>query len=183
MSVDVLAAWALSAMLSKSPPAKMATLPAFPGWSETAEERTERYRGIAHAAAVVGVDRHTTATLLAISFHESGWARDVDLGPSCYRGADGKSVRCDSGRASCMMQVRTDVHTQWTAAELFGDREKCFRAGLEIVRRSQRACSKLGPDFALDAYASGSCLDGKMSIGHQRGLELVNLVRTFEAFR
>ena len=178
-----LVAWAVALMLAKAP-LSIADAPAFPGWSETQAQRLERYHGIAEAAVAVGRDRRTVAKLLAVSFHESGWARDVDLGPACYRGKDGKSTRCDSGRAACMMQVRVDVHKQWTAAELFGDRAKCFTAGLEILEKSERACVSLGPDFAFDSYAGGFCIDNHelATKAHVRGLELLHLSERFRAW-
>lgn len=172
-------AWALALMVAKASPERLAALPAYPGWEETAEERLERYKGIADAAVKVGKTKGRVATLLAISFHESGWARDVDLGP-CYRGVDGKSVRCDGGRAACMMQVRTDAHPQWKAEDLFASREECFRVGQIIIDRSERACRRHGPDYAFDVYAGGQC--GVTSVGqhyHKKGLELLGFVRDF----
>ncbi len=174
-----LEAWALAVMLAKAP-LSIADLPAYPGWAETQDERLERYRGIAHAAVEVGKTRATVGELLAVAFHESGFARDVDLGPTCYRGKDGKNTRCDSGRAVCVMQIRVDVH-KWTATELFGSREMCFKAGLEILNRSRKACGKLDASHAYDSYAGGSCLDG-VSLGHTRGLELFGLVSRFRAW-
>lgn len=173
-----LEAWALAILLAKAP-LSIADLPAYPGWEETQAERLERYQGIAHAAVEVGRTRTTVAKLLAVSFHESGWARDVDLGP-CYRGKDGKSPRCDGGRASCMMQVRTDVH-RWKSEDLFASREACFRAGLELLNRSGKACAKLGPLYAYDSYTGGACIDG-VSLGHSRGLELFSLVERFRTW-
>jgi len=171
--------WALALMVAKSPPSRAATETAYPGWSETPEQRQERYAGIARAAVKVGRDRKTIGMLLALSFHESGWARDVDLGP-CYRGRDGKGARCDSGRAACLMQVRTDVHHRVSAADLFADREKCFAEGLRIARGSIAQCSRIGIDHALDAYAGGSCDASETSTAHRRGLELLALVRSFQ---
>lgn len=174
----MLETWALQLMLAKAP-LSIADLPAYPGWAETREERLDRYKGIAHAAVEVGKTKHVVAELLAIDFHESGFARDVDLGP-CYRGKDGKSTRCDSGRAACGTQIRVDVH-RWSAADLFGSRETCFRATLELLNRSRRACGKLDETHSYDAYAGGACLDG-VSLGHTRGLELFSLVSRFRSW-
>jgi hypothetical protein len=167
-------------MLAKAPPERLTALPAFPGWQETVEERTTRYERLADAAIVVGKTRERVALLLAVSYHESGWAPDVDVGP-CYRGADGMGMRCDGGRAACVMQVRVDAHPEWKADELFGSREACFRAGLTLLERSRRACSKLGPDFFLDAYAGGTCEAG-WTQGHAKGLELLRLAQRFRKF-
>lgn len=178
-----LVAWALALMLSKAPLSIADAPGAFPGYEESQAQRLERYQGIAEAVVAVGKDRRTVAKLLAVSFHESSWARDADIGP-CYRGKDGKSMRCDSGRAACQMQVRVDVHKQWTAEELFGDRRKCFTAGLEILKKSEHACVTLGPEYAFDSYASGSCVDGHelLSKAHVRGLELFHLSERFRAW-
>lgn len=178
-----LAAYALGLMLAKAP-LSIADAPAYPGWSETQEQRLERYKGIAEAAAEVGKTKAVAAELLALSLHESGWSRDVDLG-LCYRGKDGKSTRCDSGRAACLMQVRTDVHREYKAEELFADRKKCFAAGLAVLNRHKRQCAKLSPDHAYDGYASGSCLDGmSLSSVHARktSLELFAMVKKFQSW-
>lgn len=162
----------VAAMTTLAPPARLARGPAWPGWEETAEARLERYVGIAGAAYRVAFDpgvapvypgkdgrKKTASLLLGIAFAESGFAPDVDRGP-CYRGKDGKGVRCDSGRSACLMQIQIGAGVTaegWTQADLFADRERCFRAGLALVRKSFVACAKEGDGHALDAYATGVC--------------------------
>lgn len=187
-AVTPLAAWILAAMVNLSPPEKLAALPAFPGWEETAEARTERYVSIANDMAAVVLDPkesplyagpkargRTAALLTAVAFMESGFAPDVDKGP-CYRGKDGKGVRCDSGRSACVMQVMVGAERTregWTREELFADRQKCFRTALHLMHRSfrwgmSRAGARLdrrGPPelMLLDGYA------GNTINGHKKG--------------
>lgn len=146
-----------------------------PDAHETQEQRLERYEGMAEAIAKVAFDpaerplyagprgRHQTATLLlGVAWYEGSWRRDVDLGL-------GKHAR-GGGTDSCNMQVRlaawkdkdgsrVDGRTRegWDWHDLVADREKCFRAGLHIVRGSMGACRSLPPEHALAAYARGSC--------------------------
>jgi hypothetical protein len=159
--------WIFAVLVALAPPDRYAPLQALPGWSETPAEREARYRTIAADLDAViaaapplfggaGGKRETAALILAVAHHESGFAPDVDLGP-CYRGRDGRSLRCDAGRAACVMQVRGTPEEQ---RELFADRRRCFREGLRLLRRSLSACSKLPPSKRLAAYASGSCAGG-----------------------
>jgi len=160
-------AWLVALMVLLSPPDKGAAAGRFvPDAVETTEQRLERYEGIAAAVAAVAFDpeekplfggksgRHATATLLlGLSWMESGWRRDVDLG-------QGKLAR-GSGMDSCLMQIRLGKNETtaegWTWQDLVGDREKCFRAGLRIARRSFSACRSLPVEHRLSAYATGSC--------------------------
>lgn len=165
----------VAAMSSHAPPARLSAAPSWPGWSETAEARAERYRGIAEAAVEVAYDpreralfqgphgrKRTASLLLAIAFFESGYAPDVDRGP-CYPARDTKTglVRCDGGRSACLLQIQVGAGTTaegWTRDELFADRVKCFRAGLHLARKSFTKCGpKLGAAGALNAYATGAC--------------------------
>jgi len=148
MSASVLAATMLSIMLAKAPPGRSHIVEA----RETVEAGAARYGEIAEAIAdVSGGNARTAALLLAVSFHESGWRRDVDLGR-------GKLAR-GSGRDSCLMQVRvtTDEHRALTA-----DRRRCFRLGLERLQRSLNACRHLPRLDRLAAYASGACDRGRL---------------------
>ena len=173
--MELFFAWAFALMTLAAPPERIAAMPAYPGWEETAEEREARYREIAEAAVRVAFApdeqplfggpsgrAKTAAALLAVAFHESGFAKDVDLGP-CYRGRDGRSTRCDSGRSACMMQVqvghRGKTTRGYTQGDLFADREKCFQTGLDILRASERACrrAKTPPEHRWAAYAGGGC--------------------------
>lgn len=161
---------ALAAPLDRASPDRE-----FPGFEETVDERSARYTSIAadlerfvfaEETKPVFAGPHgrarTAALLLSIAYHESGFAKDVDVGP-CYRGKSGKSSRCDSGMSACLMQLHIgDGKTAegWTQADLFADRTKCFAAGLRLVRGSFGACRALPLRHRLAAYASGSCAHG-----------------------
>lgn len=195
-------AWILGLMLQAAPPAKLAALPQFKGWEETEEQKLERYTELATDLYGVVYDptvkplyggekgrAMTAATILAVAFHESGFAHDVDKGP-CYRssrwGATGKlSDRCDSGMSACLMQIRlgageTTLHGHGVAGlkqdDLFRDRKLCFRVGLHLIRRSFVSCAKQGPDGKLNAYASGVC-----TLGLDKSRELLAIARRFVA--
>jgi hypothetical protein len=166
-----LAAALLKAMIAIAPPAKIAALPAYPGFEEDAAARAARYESIADDAAAVALDpavaplpgrsrSATAAMIIALDFEESGFALDVDRGPTCYRGANGKNARCDGGRSACGLQLHIGAGTTaegWTQADLFADRKKCFRAGLRLARRSFAACASMGVTHLLDSFASGVC--------------------------
>lgn len=163
----LLIAWVVSLMTGVSPPARDAKFQSFPGWAETTEAREERYESIASDLVSVvfdeeeqplpGTTREETARIvLAIMFHESGFAKDVDVGP-CYRGK-GFASRCGGGRAVCLMQLeawgRGTVDGR-SRAELEGSRRTCIRAGLHVARKSYSICKK--PDTRLNFYATGTC--------------------------
>jgi hypothetical protein len=153
-----------------APPERFVDAHAWTGHVETSEERTARYEDIARDLETVLEDpkavlfsgpsgkEKTAALVLAVAFHESGFAPDVDLGP-CRR--DKNPKRCDGGRATCMLQVHVlpDGKTQegWTPDELQADRTKCFRAGLRAMRASFKMCARSPLEDRLAAYASGSC--------------------------
>lgn len=134
---------------------------------ETPEEGRARYHEIARAAAQVAYDpalrpvyggpygrAETMVLLLSIASYESGFRRDVDLGL-------GKLSR-GSGIDSCLLQIRVGsgkTHEGWTHEDLVSDREKCFRAGLALIRKSFGACKKHDELDRLSAYARGRCID------------------------
>jgi hypothetical protein len=183
--MDAPTTWLLALMTTFSPPERASREHAFPGWAETPEQRVERYRGIASAVRDVVYDpserpvfggpkgrAKTGALLLAIAWHESGYARDVDLGP-CWRGRQNDGQRCDFGRAHCLMQIHArDGATEegWTPDELKADRSKCFRAGLHLVQKSFAACKSNKMQHRLAAFASGRCSAGQS--GSERLLSL-----------
>lgn len=185
MVKSTIAVWLHSLMIFLSPPAKVAALPAFAGWAETAEERDARYREIADDLYAVTFDARerpvfagihgrarTAAQLLALAFMEGGFAKDVDKGPCVKTGKPGR-MRCDGGMSACLLQIKIGTGTTregWTQADLFADRQKCFRAGLHIVQRSFRACRKDGLTALLDTYASGVC--GRGHVEGQARLDL-----------
>jgi hypothetical protein len=137
---------------------------------ETDEAREERYIGIAQSIdRVVHLEGEklpfagehgkawTAAYLLAISYYESGFYRGVDLGI-------GKMARGDYGRSACLMQIQVGKGTTaegWTAEDLVADRDKCFLAGMRILRRSLLACRALPQKDRLSGYTSGKCQENE----------------------
>lgn len=120
------------------------------------------------APPLPGMTRANTIRLmLSIAFFESGFQRDVDLGL-------GKHGRGDFGKSFCLMQIQTGkgkvpIHDEeigaWTGQDLVDDRKKCFRAGLELLRRSMGACRGVKDDDGenlrgaslISAYTTGKC--------------------------
>jgi len=179
--------WILSLLMFVAPPERLAALPSYPGWAETAAERTGRMQSIADdiAAVVADVDEQpivgghqgrarTAALLVAIGSLESGYAPDADKGP-CWRGLDGKSTRCDGGLAVSAWQIRVGAGRTaegYSREDLFADRKKAIRTALHLVRRSVNACRREAPLHRLAAFASGSC-----SRGHQASAARVQLAQ------
>jgi hypothetical protein len=118
----------------------------------------------------------TLALLLSLSWFESGYRRDVDFGI-------GPLGVGDKGRSWCMMQVHlgrldpiskktpkriilkgdyfklvTSSMEGWGGKDLVSDRERCFRAGLHMVRRSFASCSRYHVLDRLGVYAGGECI-------------------------
>ena len=168
--------WMLSLMVAFAPPDAKARASQLPGHAETSVEKSTRYESIAKDLFDVVYDpketplfrgakgrARTAALVLAVAYHESGFAHDVDVGP-CYRGRDGQGARCDHGRSACLMQLHVgDGKTiqGYTQEELFSDRKKCFRAGLGLLRKSFSECRLQDPRHRLNAYASGVCDHGE----------------------
>lgn len=195
--VNPVVAWILSIMIQVAPPAKLVTQPQLPGWEETEQQKLARYHSIAEDLYHVVYDPNTkplyksengraitAATLLAIAFHESGFAHDVDKGP-CYRGKDGRWGRCDGGLSATLMQIRLGEEATTKRVhgvdglkqkDLFADRKQAFRVGLHLVHRSFVACSKNGPDLKLAGYASGNC-----AAGHTESNRILHIARRFVA--
>lgn len=189
------ASWLFAIMVSAAPPERLASAYQFQGWEETADEKRARYESIASDLAEVMFSSdvsplesgprgraRSAALVLAVAYHESGFAADVDKGP-CFRGKDafGRDwhERCDGGSSACMLQVKVgegQSYEGWSREELFADRKKCFRAGYRLIQRSRRACSKLAPDLWLTAYAGGTCTN---PLGQVRSRELVGQARAF----
>ena len=159
--MDPIMAWAVALMVSWAPPGRSHIKDAI----EEPEAGKARYEEIARAAARVAYDpatpplfrgprgrASTMALLLAVASHESGFRRDVDLGI-------GKLAR-GSGTDSCLLQIRVGkgkTAEGWTHEDLVGDREKCFRAGHSLIKRSFGACRRLPLLDWLGAYTRGRC--------------------------
>lgn len=153
MAVEALAAVVLSWLVQVSPPALHADIPTYPEAKETAVEREERYREIARDVAEVvfaesspGQRRRSAALLVGIAWHESGFAKDVDLGPCAPRRL--AIGGCDSGRAKGLWQIQ---------AYEVPSRQDGARLALRLARRSLVACRKQAIPLQLAAYASGTC--------------------------
>ena len=178
-----IAIWLYGIMVLAAPPNRAQFEPAA---MESIVQAEERYRGISEAIAKVAFDpaeqpingsrTFTAALLLSIAFHESSFRRDVDLGIGRQRLA--KSGWNDFGRSWCMMQInlgtknvpdtrpghkgnwREESNAQtedgWWGSELLADREKCFRAGLHVIRRTW-GCRGGTLSDALSKYAGGVC--------------------------
>lgn len=159
--MDPIIAWALGIMLAWAPPGRSRIKDAV----ETPEAGAARYAEIARDAAHVAFDpgerplvagprarSQSLAVLLSVAYHESGFRRDVDLGA-------GPLAR-GSGTDSCLMQIRVGkgkTPEGWSHDDLVADRQKCFRAGFRLLRRSIGACRSLPPLDWLSAYARGAC--------------------------
>ena len=134
-----------------------------PGQHREGEQAaTERYASIAHDVAEVALDsnedplfdgegaRAQTALLLtAVASFESGFRKEVDQG----------SIRGDSGRSWCILQVQVFGRTaeQWTGKDLIEDRKRCVRASLHRMHDSFEACKKLPQVHRLSGYTRGRC--------------------------
>src|SRR5512147_2209962 len=142
-----MSAWILSLLVFLASPEHRAALPAYPGWKETAQQRTARYESIAEDIAATTTSPREQALLVAVAYHESGFAPDVDLGP-CYRGPKNDSGRCDGGLAVSMWQIQAVGED---ARELFADRRRAARRALAAMRRSAAHCTEHPPPRAHDA--------------------------------
>ncbi len=166
MTVETLSALLFSWMMAFAPPDRYAAIPTYPEATETVEERTVRYQDIADdLAAVIVADvspagrRRAAALLLGISWHESGWALDVDR----FACAPGRLKKggCDSGRAKSIFQIQGFA---------IDDRQDAARIALRLARRSFQACARLPRHAQLSSYAAGTCESPK---GQQRSKEIM----------
>jgi hypothetical protein len=162
--MDPIIAWALAFMTAVAPPGRKGT-------RETYDEGALRYREIAKAAAAVAYDpdtaplfegqsgrARTLALLLSVAFYESGFLRHVDFGI-------GPRARGDSGQSWCLMQIMVGTGRTiqgWSGTDLVANRQRCFRAGLAMMKWSFQACRDKPSMELLDAYTSGSCERGKV---------------------
>lgn len=176
MVTEKLAALILSWLIQVAPPARFALIPTYPEAVETVEERHARYVDISQdIAEVVSAEfpdrgpsaarRRAAALLVGIAWHESGFARDVDVGP-CAPGRL-KKGGCDSGRAKGLWQIQAyEVPTRQDGARL----------ALRLAKRSFTACKKLPVQAQLAAYAAGNCAS---KAGQMRSAELWAMIQRF----
>lgn len=179
--------WASKKITVWSPPGRTF----YPDALETSEEALSRYRSIANDALSVAFDpqeaplfkgpygrMRTAALILAVARSESGFRKDVDFGLGPHSKGDG-------GQSWCLMQVKLGMavkgrtklrlsmqkegvkyntdDSSWGGEDLISDRQKCFRAGLHIMRNSFLFCAHLPVEERLSSYTSGSCDNGKDS--------------------
>lgn len=138
----------LAIMLATAPPGRSRIRDAI----ETEEAGRQRYAEIARSMVEAAAGkRRGVALLLAISFFESGWRRDVDLGV-------GPLARGDRGRSCTIFQVNFGRGPRCDA--LLADRTAAAREALALARMSFAKCRKSPPLEQLAAYASGSCSRG-----------------------
>jgi len=187
--------WCFCVLMFLSPPAARAKWQERMGdrvpvsQRETLDEGRLRYAQIAHdfVAVVFSPDfvplfpgKHgrarTVALGVAVAHTESGMRKDVDLG----LGPDGMG---DNGRSFCLFQIQTgkgngtvpagppdsEMRT-WTGRQLVEKRQRCIRAGLEMIRMSLATCSRPTADGTpllkdkrdwLSAYTTGTCRDNE----------------------
>lgn len=183
--------WLTDRMLSWMPPGRSY----IPEAKETPDEGKARYEKIADAMISVVYDpserpiftgkygrARTLALVASVSWFESGYRKDVDLGT-------GALGRGDRGRSWCMMQIMLGTPdpkvgstksrvfltqdsfkivqpndprwaSAYSGADLVQDRQKCFRTGLHLLRNSFRACRSLSVEDRLGVYGSGRCQAG-----------------------
>lgn len=184
MTTEIIVAWLVALALQFAPPERSKQ---FPGYEETAQERTDRYAEIAKdivavtydptERTVAGMDRRSTAALmLALAIGESGLDLDVDRGP-CYRKAPYRG-RCDWGASVSIWQIKIGkgkTREGWDRKALFSDRRKAARVALRAVRGSFHACRRRPIEHRLALYGSGhSC--AKAHAGSAKRIRLWRLM-------
>ncbi|KKK68300.1 hypothetical protein LCGC14_2945440 [marine sediment metagenome] len=179
--------WLVSRMLNWMPTGRSF----FKHAKETREEGKKRYEKIADAMIRVVYDpverplfggkygrAKTLALVASMSWFESGWRKDVDLGLGSFGIGD-------QGQSWCMMQIllgrkqldgksknritlTEDYYTLltsprnrvvgWGGEDLVKDRVACFRTGLHLARRSFHGCRNYHVRDRLGIYGSGGCI-------------------------
>jgi hypothetical protein len=154
------AAWVLGLVLGLCPPERAETETTYPEARETVQQRRQRLEEVAADIAWAAADsaterpvplkdgRTAAAYLVAVAWKESGFKRDVDVGPCAP-----ERVRllkwCDNGRAKTMWQL-------WNLDE-WPSRGQAAKLAVVRMRNSMSACRDLPPDEQLAEYASGNC--------------------------
>lgn len=197
-------AWIVSLMTSVAPLGRPQYIPEA---KESVEEMAARYDSIAQDAIEVVFDPNekpvfsgpyarikTLEVMLATSFFESGWRKDVDFG-------EGKHSKGDGGGSWCLNQINlgplsktskyegtpkriivtsgggilfTDHRSEegWSGVDLVTDRKKCFYAALAVMRSSFAACRSYPLNERLRQYASGKCENGAIESRRRMGLAM-----------
>ena len=145
--------WLTSVLAVMSPPERDAKLAR---GTETSEQRTQRYDGIAYdiATAVEGhalpgtTERQTAALLAAVTFYESSFAPDVDDGTCNENVTYNPKKRCDGGSSVGLMQLHFGKgQTSFmgkTFDELRGisNRTANLSTGLAAIRVGVASCAR-----------------------------------------
>jgi len=160
--IELLTTWILSVMLLISPVEKRVAWAKHYPHNETVEQAKARYNSIARDMATVVAEEEpifkgkngriqTAQLLIAVTFFESGYRKDVDDG-KCIKGS------CDAwqGKATsfCLGQIHIGegkTAEGWTGADLIADRKKCLRASLHLLKKSIGGCGN------LSGYTLGTC--------------------------
>lgn len=173
MTPDILHPLIFGWLLALSPPERDAVRPTYVEAVETVDERTVRYMDISKdvTAAVgdlpAGARKGAAQLLIAIAWHESGFAKDVDLGP-CAPGRL-RIGGCDHGRARGLWQVQ---------AYDWGHRQEAAALAMRLAFRSMTACKKLPPEEQLAAYTGGTCAS---KMGRFRSREIWAVLKRIRA--
>lgn len=155
--------WIFALLVSHIPLAAADRAP-YPEAVETRDERRARYESIAEDIAAVAPDRESASLLIAIAVHESGLARDVDLGPCAP--ARVKKGGCGGGRAMSMWQIE--------GLKCWPTRREAAALALRKARGSQQQCRHLPYQERLAIYARGRCSSAE---GRRLSREIMTLVR------
>ena len=110
---------------------------------ETLEQRSALYRPVAEAIAAVSRTNTEASLLIALAFHESGFARFVVEG-RCADGPPGQ--RCDGGRARGVFQLHQSACPE--AWKLEGGSSQSVRAEAGCAIRLLRWNADRGKDHA-----------------------------------
>ncbi|MGH7270855.1 MAG: hypothetical protein ACREJ3_10535 [Polyangiaceae bacterium] len=156
--MNALVAYLVSAMMGWVPLRMHAPL-------ESRDDARARYESIAEDAAAIAMDPEeaplfggsdgrlrTALLMLSVASYESGYRKKVD---------DGRRLG-DGGHSFCLMQIRVGRGVTlegWTGWDLIRDRQRCFRAGLRILRTSFGTCRAFPMDDRVSAYVTGHCLE------------------------
>lgn len=159
--METLSTWIFAVLLTLASPEKVAKHS-----KESVEEMKTRYQSIANDMAEVITTSEplfessdnmyrTAAVLSSLALYESSFHKSVDVGDS----------RGDNGRSWCLMQINlgkdkvrigSEEMKTWKGKDLVEDRKKCFKVGLEMVRKSINSCNS--NNAILSVYTSGKCL-------------------------
>lgn len=164
----------------------LAVMLAQPTWhgdlAETPEQRADLLRPVALAIELATHDTTEQAALIALGYHESGWARYV-LEGRCADGPPG--ARCDHGRARSPWQLwRRACPSAWELSEDDPRAlERSAACAVRLLRGARGRCRGMHPagDVAgmFSGYARGGVCTWAPAAGRARSMASV-LVRLEE---